>query len=425
MTLQWPEGKHPESASASSATHAFIERERAFGAHNYDPLPVVLAHGAGAWVTDVDGRRFLDLMSAYSAVSFGHAHPQILAALIAQAKELAVTSRAFHNSRLPVLMERITHMTGLARALPSNGGAEAVETALKAMRKWGHTIKGIPADQAEIIVCRNNFHGRSITIVGFSSEPQYRDGFGPFPPGFKSIPFGDAAALAAAITPNTAAFLVEPVQGEGGIVVPPDGYLAACARICRDNNVLLICDEIQTGLGRTGYVLGCEHDGVKPDGVILGKALGGGLLPVSMFVATDDVMQVFKPGDHGNTFGGNPLAAAVALAALDVLEQEQLCARSAELGRWLLTELQSLRSPLIVDVRGRGLFIGIEVDATRVTARAVVDRLLARGILSKDTHGTVVRIAPPLNVARDDLAWAVGEIRAAFHDLDGGTRRVA
>jgi ornithine--oxo-acid transaminase len=407
------------AASVSVDPADIMAREKTFGARNYDPLPVVLAHGEGAWVRDVGGRRYLDLMSAYSAVSFGHAHPAIVAALVAQARKLAVTSRAFHNDRLPALMERLARLTGLDRALPSNGGAEAVETALKAMRKWGYKVKGIAADRAEIIVCRNNFHGRSITIVGFSSEAHYRDGFGPFAPGFKAIPFGDAAALEAAITPNTAAFLVEPVQGEGGIIVPPAGYLADCARICREHRVLLICDEIQTGLGRTGYFLGCEHDGVKPDGVILGKALGGGLLPVSMFVATDDVMQVFTPGDHGNTFGGNPLASTVALAALDVLEDEGLCARSAAVGTWLLAELRAIASPLVTGVRGRGLFIGIEVDTRRVTARAVVDRLLARGILSKDTHGTVVRIAPPLNVAREDLAWAVGEIAAVFRDLEG------
>jgi ornithine--oxo-acid transaminase len=351
-------------------------------------------------------------------VSFGHAHPAILEALVKQAHELAVTSRAFFNDRLPVLLERVARLTGLPRAIPSSGGAEAVETSLKAARKWAYKVKGVAADRAEVIVCRGNFHGRSITIVGFSSEDQYRDGFGPFTPGFVAIPSGDAAALEAAITPNTAAFLVEPVQGEGGIIVPPDGYLAQCARICRDRRVLLICDEIQTGLGRTGYRLACEHDGVRPDGVILGKALGGGLLPVSMFAATDDVMQVFSPGDHGSTFGGNPLASAVAIAALDVLERENLCERSAKLGAWLLSELRKMDSPLITDVRGRGLFIGIEVDASRVTARAVVDRLLARGLLSKDTHGTVVRIAPPLVIAREDLAWAVEEIAATFRDLE-------
>jgi ornithine--oxo-acid transaminase len=414
----------PRTASAS-ASSALMTAERTFAARNYDPLPVVLSRGEGAWITDVDGRRYLDLMSAYSAVSFGHAHPAILDALVTQARELAVTSRAFFNDRLPLLLERVTRITGLPRAIPSSGGAEAVETSLKAVRKWAYKVKGVPADRAEVIVCRSNFHGRSITIVGFSSEAQYRDGFGPFPPGFVTIPYGDAAALEAAITPNTAAFLVEPVQGEGGIVVPPDGYLAECARICRQRGVLLICDEIQTGLGRTGYMLASEHDKVRPDGVILGKALGGGLLPVSMFAATDDVMQVFSPGDHGSTFGGNPLAASVALAALDVLERESLCARSATLGAWLLAELRKIDSPLVADVRGRGMFIGIEVDASKVTARAVVDGLLERGLLSKDTHGTVVRIAPPLVIARDDLAWAVAEIAATLRDLEGRVKSAA
>ncbi len=406
--------------SMSRATSAHIAQESAFGARNYDPLPVVLGQGAGAWVTDVDGKRYLDLMSAYSAVSFGHGHPKIVAALVAQARQLAVTSRAFHNDKLPALLERLARMTGLDRALPSNGGAEAVETALKAARKWGYAVKGIPADRAEIVVCASNFHGRSIAIVGFSSEPQYRDGFGPFPPGFVTIPFGDATALRAAITTNTAAFLVEPIQGEGGIIVPPPGWLAECARICRERRVLLICDEIQTGLGRTGHLLACQHDDVHPDGVILGKSLGGGLLPVSAFVSTHDVMRVFAPGDHGSTFGGNPLAAAVAMAALDVLEEEQLCERSRELGAWLMTRLQEIASPLISEVRGRGLYVGVEIDAARLPARRVVDRLLARGILSKDTHGTVVRIAPPLNVAQADLAWAVGELRSVLRELEGG-----
>jgi len=412
-------GANDTRAASASAASTLMTAERTYAARNYDPLPVVLSHGEGAWITDVTGRRYLDLMSAYSAVSFGHAHPDIIGALVAQAGELAVTSRAFFNDRLPLLLERVTRLTGLPRAIPSSGGAEAVETSLKAVRKWAYKVKGVPADRAEVIVCRNNFHGRSITIVGFSSEAQYREGFGPFPPGFVAIPYGDSAALEAAITPNTAAFLVEPVQGEGGIVVPRDGYLAECARICRDRRVLLVCDEIQTGLGRTGYVLACEHDQVQPDGVILGKALGGGLLPVSMFAATDDVMQVFAPGDHGSTFGGNPLASAVALAALDVLERENLCARSASLGAWLLAELRKIDSPLVTAVRGRGMFIGIEVDTAKVSARAIVDRLLERGLLSKDTHGTVVRIAPPLVIAREDLAWAVGEIAATFRDLEG------
>ncbi len=409
----------------ASAVSPAIARERRYGARNYDPLPVVLAHGDGAWLWDEHGKRYLDMMSAYSAVSHGHAHPRLVRTLVEQAQRLAVTSRVFHNDILPRFLERLTQLTGLDRALPANGGAEAVETALKAARKWGHKVKGIPNDRVEIIVCRNNFHGRSITIVGFSTEPQYRDGFGPFPPGFRHIPFGDADALARAIGPHTAAFLVEPIQGEGGIVVPPSGYLTQCARICRERNVLLICDEIQTGMGRTGKFLACEHEHVKPDGVILGKALGGGLLPVSAFVASDNVMQVFTPGDHGSTFGGNPLAAAVGLTALDVLFDEGLIERSAELGAHLLARLKTIESRLIRDVRGKGLFVGLEVDSGRVSARDVVDRLLVRGILSKDTHGTVVRFAPPLVIDRDALDWAVEEVRAVFAQLGDGLKRAA
>jgi len=423
MDTQFPAGAAP--VANTSAVPQAIARERRYAARNYDPLPVVLAHGDGCWLWDEHGRRYLDMMSAYSAVSHGHAHPRIVQALVEQAQRLAVTSRVFHNELLPRLLQRLADVTGLDRALPANGGAEAVETALKAARKWGHKIKGIPADSAEIIVCAGNFHGRSITIVGFSSEPQYRDGFGPFAPGFRQVPYGDADALARAIGPNTAAFLVEPIQGEGGIVVPPAGYLEECARICRDNNVLLICDEIQTGMGRTGKFLACEHENVKPDGVILGKALGGGLLPVSALVGTDNLMQVFSPGDHGSTFGGNPLASAVALAALDVLFDEGLIARSADLGAHLLARLRTVQSPLIREVRGKGLFIGVEVDQKRITARDVVDRLLARGILSKDTHGTVVRFAPPLTIDRETLDWAVEEVRAVFVELGGGLRRAA
>jgi len=423
MDTRFPAGAAP--AANTSAVPQAIARERRYAARNYDPLPVVLAHGDGCWLWDEHGRRYLDMMSAYSAVSHGHAHPRIVQALVEQAQRLAVTSRVFHNELLPRLLQRLADVTGLDRALPANGGAEAVETALKAARKWGHKIKGIPADSAEIIVCAGNFHGRSITIVGFSSEPQYRDGFGPFAPGFRQVPYGDADALARAIGPNTAAFLVEPIQGEGGIVVPPAGYLEVCARICRDNNVLLICDEIQTGMGRTGKFLACEHENVKPDGVILGKALGGGLLPVSALVGTDNLMQVFSPGDHGSTFGGNPLASAVALAALDVLFDEGLIARSADLGAHLLARLRTVQSPLIREVRGKGLFIGVEVDQKRITARDVVDRLLARGILSKDTHGTVVRFAPPLTIDRETLDWAVEEVRAVFVELGGGLRRAA
>jgi ornithine--oxo-acid transaminase len=439
MTTRFPAGSAPVNGASSnpvngvsakpiigaSAVPTAIARERRYAARNYDPLPVVLAHGDGCWLWDEHGRRYLDMMSAYSAVSHGHAHPRIVRALVEQAQRLAVTSRVFHNELLPALLKRLAEVTGLDRALPANGGAEAVETALKAARKWGHKIKGIPADSAEIIVCAGNFHGRSITIVGFSSEPQYRDGFGPFAPGFRQIPYGDADALARAIGPNTAAFLVEPIQGEGGIIVPPAGYLAECARICRDNNVLMICDEIQTGMGRTGKFLASEHENVHPDGVILGKALGGGLLPVSALVGTDNLMQVFSPGDHGSTFGGNPLASAVALTALDVLFEEGLIARSAEQGAHLLSRLRTVASPLIREVRGKGLFIGVEVDRDRITARDVVDRLLARGILSKDTHGTVVRFAPPLTIERETLDWAVEEVRAVFVELGGGLRRAA
>jgi ornithine--oxo-acid transaminase len=410
--------------AVSDVAADLIARERTFGARNYDPLPVVLARGSGSWVTDVDGRRYLDLMSAYSAVSFGHAHPRIIAALVNQAQSLGVTSRAYFNDELPLLLERLARLTRMDRVLPANGGAEAVETAIKAVRKWAYKVKGVPEGQAEVIGCRGNFHGRTITVCGLSTEPQYRDGFGPFPPGLLTVPYGDAAALERAITPRTAAFLVEPIQGEGGIVVPPEGYLRECLAICRRHRVLMICDEIQTGLGRTGRLLACEHDGVAPDGVILGKALGGGLLPVSAFCATEDVMQVFHPGDHGSTFGGNPLASAVAMAALDVLVEERLVERAAELGPWLLEALADLRGSIVTDVRGRGLFVGIEVDA-RIGAREVVDRLLARGILSKDTHGTVIRIAPPLNVPREDLEWAVREIHAVFAELARDRKRAA
>jgi ornithine--oxo-acid transaminase len=418
-------GRDPSSEPLSDAAMDLIGRERTFGARNYDPLPVVLARGQGSWLADVDGHRYLDLMSAYSAVSFGHAHPRIVGALIAQAQQLGVTSRAYFNDELPLLLERLTQLTGLDRALPANGGAEAVETALKVARKWGHKVKGIADGRAEIIGCHGNFHGRTIAVIGLSTEPQYRDGFGPFPPGLSTVPYGDADALERAITPRTAAFLVEPIQGEGGIIVPPAGYLQRCREICSAHRVLLICDEIQTGLGRTGRFLACEHEGVKPDAVILGKALGGGLLPVSAVVATNDVMQVLRPGDHGSTFGGNPLAAAVAMAALDVLFEERLIERSAELGAWMLGELASLRGPLVSDVRGRGLFIGIEIDARRASARTVVDRLLARGILSKDTHETVVRIAPPLNIPRDDLVWAIGEIRSVIAEVEHDAKRAA
>lgn len=394
-----------------------IELENRYCARNYHPLPVVLSRGEGVWLWDVDGKRYLDMMSAYSAVSFGHGHPVLVSALTAQAQRLAITSRAYHTDQLGPFLQLLCEMTGQDRALPMNTGAEAVETALKAARKWGHKVKGIPEGRAEIIVCHGNFAGRTTTIVGFSSEPQYRDGFGPFAPGFLSVPFGDSAALEAAITPHTAAFLVEPIQGEAGIIVPPAGYLAQCRELCTRHNVLLICDEVQTGLGRTGRLLACEHEGVKPDGLVLGKALGGGLLPVSAFLAREEVMNVFSPGDHGSTFGGNPLAAAVGTAALRLLRDEELSARADLLGRRLLKGLRAIAHPAIREVRGKGLLIGLELNSESVSARAFCESLMARGILSKDTHSTVVRFAPPLVISDAEVDAALKTIGAAFDSL--------
>src|SRR3989475_1333623 len=401
------------------------ELERSFGARNYDSLPVVLVRGRGAHLWDDHGRRYLDLMSAYSSVSHGHCHPRLVAALSRQAQTLAVTSRAYYNTRLPLFLERLCRLTGLDQALPTNTGLEAVETALKAARKWAYKVKGVPEDSAEIIACSGNFHGRSIAIIAMSTEPQYRDGFGPFPRGFKLVPFGDAKAFERAITASTAAFLVEPIQGEQGIIVPPRGYLAECERICRRHNVLLIADEVQTGLGRTGRLLACDHEGVKPDGLTLGKALGGGLLPVSAFLGRREVMAVFQPGDHGSTFGGNPLAAAVALEALDVLVEERLVERSAELGEILLSGLRAIDSPVVREVRGLGLFSGIDIDPAWASAREVVMRLLARGILTRDTHHTVVRVAPPLVINRTQLEWALKKIRGVLAEIERGFKRAA
>ncbi|MGV3741557.1 MAG: ornithine--oxo-acid transaminase [Burkholderiaceae bacterium] len=394
-----------------------IELENRYCAHNYHPLPVVLTRGEGVWLWDTEGKRYLDMMSAYSAVSFGHGHPTLVAALMEQAQRLAVTSRAYYTDRLGPFLQLLCELTGQDRALPMNTGAEAVETALKAARKWGHKIKGIPDELAEIVVCHGNFAGRTTTIVGFSSEAQYRDGFGPFAAGFVSVPFGDAEALEAAITPHTAAFLVEPIQGEAGIIVPPPGYLARCRDICTRHNVLLICDEVQTGLGRTGRLLACEHEEVKPDGLILGKALGGGLLPVSAFLAREDVMNVFAPGDHGSTFGGNPLAAAVGSAALRLLSEEALIARAETLGWRLLEGLRAIGHPAIREVRGKGLLIGLELDPGFVSARTFCERLLERGILSKDTHSTVVRFASPLVIREEEIDAALQTIGAVFDSL--------
>ncbi|MGO4712741.1 ornithine--oxo-acid transaminase [Bradyrhizobium sp. 2TAF24] len=389
--------------------HDLAGLEARFGATNYAPLPVTIVRGDGVYLFDEQGRRYIDMMGAYSAVSFGHCHPRLIAALSGQARRLDTISRAYFNDRLGPFLARACALTGMDAALPMNSGAEAVETALKAARKWAYKVKGVPADRAEIIVADGNFHGRTITIVGFSSVPQYRDGFGPFPAGFRHVPFGDATALAAAITPNTAAFLVEPVQGEGGINVPPDGYLAEVAAICRAHNVLLLCDEVQSGLGRTGRLLACQHDGVAPDGLMLGKALGGGLLPVSLFLARREVMDVFAPGDHGSTFGGNPIAAAVGLAALDLLVEEQLVERSARMGAHLMRRLQAINNPLVAEVRGRGLFVGLELRRD-VDAGDMVRNLLQAGVLTKDTHRNTIRFAPPLIIDERQIDWAVDRL---------------
>ena len=387
-------------------TNSFITREQTFGANNYSPLPVVLVKGEGVYVFDETGKRYLDMMSAYSAVSHGHCHPKLVQALTEQAHQLSIVSRAFYTNKLGAFLERACKMTGFERALPMNTGAEAVETALKAARKWAYSVKKVPAEQAEIIACSGNFHGRTIAIVGMSSEPQYREGFGPFPKGFKTIPYGDVAALEKAITPNTAAFLVEPIQGEGGIIVPPAGYLKACANLCKKHNVLMIADEIQTGLGRTGKLLACHHEDVQPDAIVLGKALGGGLLPVSLFLTRHEVMDVFTPGDHGSTFGGNALAAAVGNAALEVLQEEQLTERAAQLGEYFRAELKKIQSRLIVDVRGKGLLIGLEI-AKDYPAKKLCLQLLEQGVLSKETHHTVVRLAPPLVITKEQIDTAV------------------
>ena len=394
-----------------------IALEERFGAANYLPLPVVLTRGEGVYLWDDDGKRYLDMMSAYSAVSFGHGHPRLVEALIAQARQLAMTSRAFHSDRLGPFLQRLCMLTGMDRALPMNSGAEAVETALKAARKWGYTVKGIAEERAQVIVAGNNFAGRTTTLVGFSSEAQYRSGFGPFTPGFLIVPFGDAAALEAAITPDTCAFLVEPIQGEAGIVVPPAGYLRAVREICTRHNVLMICDEIQTGLGRTGKLLACDHEGVRPDGLTLGKALGGGLLPVSAFLAREDVMAVFKPGDHGSTFGGNPLAAAVGDAALQVLVDERLAERAASRGELLMERLHALAHPAIVAIRGKGLLVGVEIDPAFATARRVCEGLMREGVLTKDTHGTVVRLAPPLVIGAREIDEAVAALDRVIRAL--------
>ena len=386
----------------------YMDLESRYCAHNYHPLPVVLTHGEGVYVWDDAGNKYLDMMSAYSAVSHGHANPRIVNVVRDQVGTLNIVSRAFYTDKLGPFLAKACELTGQDMALPMNTGAEAVETAIKAARKWAYTVKGVADDKAEIIACSGNFHGRTTTIIAMSDEPQYRAGFGPFAPGFKIVEYGSIDALEAAINENTAAFLVEPIQGEGGIIVPPQGYLKAAEALCRKHNVLLIADEIQTGLGRTGKLLACEHEDVVPDGLILGKALGGGIFPVSMF----------KPGDHGSTFGGNPLGAAIGLEALNLLVEDRLAERSAGLGDYLLAELRKIDSPLIRAVRGRGLFIGLEIERSLGSARAVCEALMKRGLLSKETHETVVRLAPPLVIEKRDIDWALQQIREVLAEMD-------
>jgi ornithine--oxo-acid transaminase len=394
-----------------------IELENKYAAHNYEPLPVVLARGKGAYLWDTQGRRYVDMMGAYSAASHGHGHPRILAALTEQAQRLAVPSRAYYNDRLGPFLKEVCELSGLDAALPMNTGAEAVETAIKAARRFGYHVKGVPHDRAEIIVAEGNFHGRTTTIVGFSSEPDYRDGFGPFAPGFRAVPFGDIAAVERAIRPETAAVLIEPIQGEAGIVVPPPGYLASLRALCDAHGVLLILDEVQSGLGRTGAWFAFEHEHIRPDGLILGKALGGGVLPVSAFVGTRELMDVFTPGSHGSTFGGNPLAAAVGLEALRVMRDEGLVERSRELGAHMLARLRAIRSPALRAVRGRGLWAAAEINPIFASAREACERLLAKGVLSKETHGTIVRLAPPLVIAGADLDWALDCLEDLIDEL--------
>ncbi|HTW30031.1 MAG TPA: ornithine--oxo-acid transaminase [Candidatus Sulfotelmatobacter sp.] len=401
MTMQLHEIEQPLH------TQDLIELDNRYGAHNYHPLDVVIERAEGVWVYDVEGKRYLDCLAAYSAVNQGHCHPRILQTLEEQARKVTLTSRAFRNEQLPLLYKELHELTGFDMVLPMNSGAEAVETAIKTARKWGYKIKGIPPDKAEIIVCANNFHGRTVTIVSFSSDDQYRDGFSPFTPGFKIIPFVDAGALRAAITLNTCAFLVEPIQGEAGIVIPPKGFLREAAAICREHHVLLMADEIQSGLGRTGKLFAYMHEAITPDVLIIGKALAGGFYPVSAVLASREILGVYNPGDHGSTFGGNPMGCAIARTALRVLIEENMVERSAELGAYFLALLQTLRSPDLKEVRGKGLWIGIELGSP---ARPYCEALQREGILCKETHDRVIRIAPPLVINREEIDWAFERI---------------
>lgn len=399
---------------APSPAQALIDTETRYGSHNYHPLDVVCERGEGVFLWDVDGKRYMDFLASYSAVNQGHNHPRIAQALVAQAGKLALTSRAFRNDRLPGFLERLCRLTGFDKALPMNSGAEAVETAIKASRKWGYDVKGIPDPEAEIVVAEGNFHGRTTTIVGFSTDPDARNRFGPFSPGFRIVKYGDIEAARAAVTPKTCAMLIEPIQGEGGVIIPPKGYLQGLREICDRNRVLLVLDEIQSGLGRTGRLFAFEHEGIRPDGVTIGKALSGGFYPVSAFLARAEVMDVFTPGIHGSTFGGNPLACAVAMAALDVLIEEKLIERAAELGVHLAARLAAIRSPLVKETRCLGLWAGVELVPEVGGARKYCYALKDRGLLCKDTHVNTIRLAPPLVITREQLDWAVDQIEAVL-----------
>src|SRR5574340_1261443 len=396
-------------------TKDYIALEEQYGAHNYHPLDVVIERAEGVWVYDVDGRKYLDCLSAYSAVNQGHVHPKILNALLEQAKKVTLTSRAFRNDQLPMLYKELSEMTGYEMSLPMNSGAEAVETAVKLARKWAYVVKKVPRHKAEIIVAAGNFHGRTVSIISFSTEPSYRDDFVPFTPGFITVPYGDADAVAKAITPNTAAVMLEPIQGEGGVIIPPAGYLKKVAEACKKNNVLFMADEIQTGLGRTGKLFACEHEGVRPDVMIVGKALSGGFYPVSAVLADKPILGLFKPGEHGSTFGGNPLGAAVARAALKVIRDEKLVQRSAELGEYFVEQLAEIPTPHVKEIRGKGLFVGVELKPEAKGARRFCEALQAHGILAKETHENVIRVAPPLGIDKETIDRAIPHIREVLN----------
>ena len=410
-----PEDRMMESTKIGA--NEYIRLEDEYGAHNYHPLDVVLCRGEGVWVWDVEGKKYLDFLAAYSAVNQGHGHPKIRQAMLDQAEKVTLTSRAFRTDQLGPLYKQVNEMTGYSKMLPMNSGAEAVETAVKAARKWGYQVKGVPADQAEILVFTGNFHGRTTTIVGFSDDDQYKDGFGPFTPGFTLLPYGDLDAIKEAMNPNVVGVLIEPIQGESGIIVPPKGYLAGIADLCKEHNALFITDEIQSGLGRTGKLFAHQHEGVRPDMVIIGKALAGGFYPVSAVLADDEVMNVFRPGDHGSTFGGNPLGCAVASAALSVLVDEGLIENSDKLGKYFLEKLNTLKSDNIKEIRGVGLWIGLELKESAGGARRYCEALQQQGLLCKETHETTIRFAPPLCITKDELDWAFEKVEKVFEEL--------